>query len=221
MAGQFGLQPLISKSLAIVSDARFSGKDAGIVVERLLCISGEDTLTIDRKNTGSVTMRLPTRFTFLSNETPRLTESSGALAGRFLILPFTQSFYGREDRTLERRLTFELPGILRWAIAGWHLLQKQGRFVEPAASVEAREEFEDLLSPIGMWFRERCTVDPASREFTTQLFNSWKTWCAEQGRDKPGTMAEFGRLLATLPEKPKHRRNHLTGAFYERVRLGK
>lgn len=43
LAGAFGLQPLIDKSLAIVSDARFSGENVATVVERLLCISGEDT----------------------------------------------------------------------------------------------------------------------------------------------------------------------------------
>jgi putative DNA primase/helicase len=48
-AGEFGLAPLLSKSLAIISDVRFSGKGANVVVERLLSISGEDTLTINRK----------------------------------------------------------------------------------------------------------------------------------------------------------------------------
>src|SRR5262249_45111110 len=44
-SGEFGLAPLIGKPLAVISDARFSGRDDGIVVERLLSISGEDTLT--------------------------------------------------------------------------------------------------------------------------------------------------------------------------------
>jgi putative DNA primase/helicase len=45
LGGEFGLAPLIGKPLAIISDARFAGKDASVVVERLLSISGEDTLT--------------------------------------------------------------------------------------------------------------------------------------------------------------------------------
>ena len=72
LAGPFGLQPLIGKTLAIVSDARFHGENIATVVERLLCISGEDTLTVDRKYLTSVTMKLPTRFMFLTNEFPRL-----------------------------------------------------------------------------------------------------------------------------------------------------
>ena len=56
LAGPFGLQQLIGKTLAIVSDARFHGENIPTVVERLLCISGEDLATVDRKFLGSVTM---------------------------------------------------------------------------------------------------------------------------------------------------------------------
>ena len=63
LSTNFGLQPLIGKPLALISDARLSTKaDSKIVVERLLSISGEDSLTIDRKYKEPWTGRLPTRF---------------------------------------------------------------------------------------------------------------------------------------------------------------
>ena len=48
LAQNFGLQPLIGRTLAIISDARL-GSGRSVIVERLLSISGEDHLTIDRK----------------------------------------------------------------------------------------------------------------------------------------------------------------------------
>jgi putative DNA primase/helicase len=45
----FGLQPLLGKPVAIVADARFSGKDIQVAIERLLNISGEDDVTVNRK----------------------------------------------------------------------------------------------------------------------------------------------------------------------------
>jgi hypothetical protein len=72
LSGEFGLAPLIGKSLAVVSDARFAGKDASIVVERLLSISGEDTLTVNRKYRDQWTGKLPSRLHVLSNELPKL-----------------------------------------------------------------------------------------------------------------------------------------------------
>src|SRR5690606_6087501 len=147
LAGDFGLQPLIGKSLAIVSDARFSGQKMPVVIERLLCISGEDMVSVDRKYLGAVNMKLPTRFVFLTNELPRLVDASAALAGRFLVLPLANSFYGREDTTLADQLIEELPGILLWALDGWRRLRERGHFVQPASGEEAIQQLEDLASP--------------------------------------------------------------------------
>jgi putative DNA primase/helicase len=86
----FGLAPLIGKPLAIISDARLSARsDQAIIVERLLSISGEDAITIDRKFLPTWTGRLPTRFMLLSNELPRLSDNSGALAKRFIVCSFS------------------------------------------------------------------------------------------------------------------------------------
>jgi putative DNA primase/helicase len=115
----FGLAPLIGKRLAIISDARLSGRaDQHAIAERLLSITGEDALTIDRKYGSAWTGQLGSRFMILSNELPRLTGVSGALAGRFIMLSLTESFYGREDPGLTDNLLTALPGILNWAIAG-------------------------------------------------------------------------------------------------------
>lgn len=218
LGGPFGLQPLIGKSVAIVSDARFSG-DIQTVVERLLCISGEDTLTIDRKHLGSVTLKLPTRFVFLSNELPRLSDSSGALAGRFLLLRLTNSFYGREDRMLTEKLLSELPGILNWAITGWHNLHKRGHFVQPTSIASTLRDMEDLASPVGAFVRERCRTGNGQRVSAHDLYQAWRDWCVEEGRSNVSTKQTFGRdLLAAIPGITVHR-NHDVGRFYEGIAL--
>lgn len=200
LAGNFGLQPLLGKSLAIVSDARFTGENIQTVVERLLCISGEDTLTVDRKHLPSVTVKLPTRFVFLTNELPRLTDASGALAGRFVMLRLTKSFYGREDLTLTDKLLAELPGILNWAIAGWQQLRERGHFVQPGSAQEAMRELEDLASPVGAFVRDWCVVGADQRAWVGDLYAAFGRWCAEDGRSKVISKQMFGRnLLAAVP----------------------
>lgn len=115
----FGLAPLLGKPLAIISDARLGSTPAHTIVERLLSITGEDMLTVDRKFREPWSGKLATRFVVLSNELPRFKDSSGAIANRLLIAQMTTSFLGREDRDLDRRLHAELPAILRWALDGW------------------------------------------------------------------------------------------------------
>ncbi|PIW01652.1 MAG: hypothetical protein COW41_01995 [Deltaproteobacteria bacterium CG17_big_fil_post_rev_8_21_14_2_50_51_6] len=201
LATQFGLQPLIGKSLAIVSDARFTGTpDHIIVAERLLNISGEDALTIPRKYSEDVTLKLPTRFMFLSNELPRLTDASGALAGRFIVLQLIESFFGKEDVNLTDRLLSELPQILNWSLEGLRRLKTQGRFVQPGSALEAIAEMEAMGSPIKAFVDDCCVVGAQYEVDKGQLYTSWQKWCEKNGRDHRGTTATFGKdLRALLP----------------------
>ena len=70
LSEQFGLQPLIGASLAVIADARLDRNRAHVAVERLLSITGEDVLTVDRKYTDAWTGKMPTRIMMLSNELP-------------------------------------------------------------------------------------------------------------------------------------------------------
>jgi putative DNA primase/helicase len=73
-----------------VADERRHGRtDAAVVTERRLSISGEDQITVDRKYLPSVIGKLPTRFIVITNELPRLSDASGALSGRLILLRFT------------------------------------------------------------------------------------------------------------------------------------
>jgi putative DNA primase/helicase len=197
----FGLWPLLGKTVAMIQDARLSGRtDAAAVVERLLSISGEDAQTIDRKNLPHVTAKLYARFMLLTNELPKLNDSSGALPGRMIVLRLTRDWYGKEDTTLTDRLLAELPGILIWAIAGWQRLRDRGHFVQPDAGKILVGELADLASPVGAFVRERCRVALGCQIERSRLFGAWKFWCEEQGRDHPGDSGTFGRnLRAVIP----------------------
>lgn len=219
LAGQFGLQPLLGKSLAIVSDARFTGESVMTVVERLLCISGEDAVSIDRKFKESVTLKLPVKFAFLTNELPRFNDASTALAGRFLVLRLTKSFYGNEDIHLIEALRAELPSILLWAIEGWHALRDRGRFLEPEASRAAIQDIEDLSSPVNAFVRERCMVGPGHRVGCNDLYQAWCTWCTTEGRTTHTTAQVFGRDLGAAVAGVTRRRCTGRPSFYEGIGL--
>lgn len=201
LSSQFGLSAMIDKRLAIMSDARLSGRsDQAALAERLLSISGEDGQTIDRKFRDPWHGRLQTRFVILTNELPRISDSSGALASRFILLTMTRSFLGKEDHGLTNRLLSELPGIMNWSLEGLRRLRERGHFQQPASSAQAIAELEDLASPIGAFIRDCCLVQPGLTVFCDDIFTTWKLWGEEQGRTKPGTRQTFGRdLRAAIP----------------------
>lgn len=198
---RFGLQPLINKLLAVISDARLGTKaDQHAIAESVLRITGEDDITTDRKNRQAWTGKMRVRFLVISNELPRLADTSGALASRFIILRLVHSFYGREDQTLTDKLLAELPRILNWSIEGPQRLRKRGHFIQPASAAEAVRELEDLSSPVGAFIREKCELGPGCTVEINRLFEAWCDWCKTQGRDHPGTAQSFGRdLRAACP----------------------
>lgn len=154
----FGLQDLIGKPVALVSDARIGGKaDVALIAERLLSISGQDLQNVDRKYLEPWSGYLPTRFVILTNELPRFTDASGALASRFVVFMLTRSFYGKENPTLTDELCSELPAIFNWALDGLQKLRARARFEQPAASKVAIK-LEDLASPVGAFIREMCKL---------------------------------------------------------------
>jgi putative DNA primase/helicase len=196
----FGLAPLIGRPLAVISDARLGGPNTFTVVERLLSISGEDALSIDRKYREPWTGQLPTRFTVISNELPDLGDASGAIATRFLVLTLTRSWLGREDPELTSALLAELPGILSWALQGLDRLRSQGRFTEPASSRDAVMALADLASPVAAFVREACIRGPDREMPVRELYQAWRVWSKDHGRDRPPPEHVFGRdLRAAIP----------------------
>jgi putative DNA primase/helicase len=220
LVGEFGLQPLLGKTLAIIGDARFSGNGVATVTERLLSISGEDSIDVNRKHQPILTVRLPTRFMILSNELPRLNDTSTALAKRFIILQLKTSFLGREDLRLKERLNSELPGIFNWALEGHRRLNERGHFIQPESSRDAVQEIEDLSSPVANWFRQRCTQGDHYRADVKDAYADWSKFCEGNGIKDAGQAADFGRKLrAVLPGLKTKEGTH--GKFYPGFRLGK
>jgi hypothetical protein len=130
----FGLWPLLGKTLAIISDARLSGRtDAAMVVERLLSISGEDAQTIDRKNLPHVNTKLPVRFVLITSELPKLSDPSGGLTA---IANRRYQERGNHPIRANRRVAplsygacggLEKDPCLSFRSGGLNLVQSQGR----------------------------------------------------------------------------------------------
>ena len=171
----FGLQPLIGKTSAVVYDARFE-RGASRIIERVLNITGEDMLTIDRKNREALTLRLQTKLMFISNEVPNVIDQSGAFASRFIFLKLPQSFYGREDVELEVKLSRELPGILRLAIQHLQVLLERGRFIQPETGKRLAERMTALSSPVGEFMKQ--LLPSMSKE---DIWKQWADFCIAEG----------------------------------------
>ena len=141
--------------------------------------------------------QLSTRFCIFTNELPRLADSSGALASRFVVLMLEKSFYNRENPKLTEELTEELPAIFNWSLDGLQRLRGRGRFQSPATSREAIQELEDLASPVGAFMRDRCAVGADLSVAAADLYRAYRLWCEEHGRQAINQQL-FGRDLRAV-----------------------
>ncbi|API59623.1 hypothetical protein BSL82_10090 [Tardibacter chloracetimidivorans] len=203
MTSNFGFQPLIGKLVALIPDARVGGGvNTQAIVEKLLMLSGEDSITVDRKNQTAWTGQLAARVVMLTNEVPRLGDASGALPGRFITLSMFNSFFGREDLGLTSRLLAELPAIFRWALDGRDRLKARGYFVQPASGLDDAEEMYELGNPMAVFVKECCEIDPEAVELVADLYEVWRGWCASNGHH-PGASNSFSRALGVAFPKLK------------------
>ena len=79
----FGMQSFIGKKVVVFSDARMDGipwQSQALVAERMLTITGEDSVDINRKGIGYWSGTLGCRLVIFSNELLKFKDESGALA---------------------------------------------------------------------------------------------------------------------------------------------
>jgi len=164
LAGEFGLAPLEGKSAAIIGDASSpKGADSTRATEIIKGVTGEDAITINKKHKDQQTLRLSVRFVILCNQLLDMPDASGALANRMILFPFRESFLGREDLTLEKRLLDELPGILQWSLRGLRALRANGKLIQPESGNQARADFARLSSPVRGFIDDRLVCERPPR----------------------------------------------------------
>ncbi len=220
LAENFGLAPLVGKSLAVIGDAQLSKKDdKSKICETIKGIVGEDKQTINRKYREPIQTVLGCRFVMFANMVPELVDVSGTIASRMIFLRTQKSFLGKEDTTLRDRLMAELPGILCWAIFGWEELRRVGHFPQPSSGQILQRRMLQAASLVASFIQDRCEVGPNLCVRTDDLYDSWVDWCQTESEIDPGSKEALGRRLNKCqPHVTKERVRN--GARRERVYQG-
>lgn len=94
------------------------------------------------------------------------------------------------------RLAAEKPGILNWLIAGALEWLTTRVIPQPKTMSEVLSDFWADSSPLLEWMGDWCdTSDPEAREPSKRLYDHFKKWCEDSGREHVMTETAFGRAL--------------------------
>jgi putative DNA primase/helicase len=126
----------------------------------------------------------------ITNHLPKVPADDPALWARLLVVPFDQSFLGREDRGLEERLAKDLPAVLAWAVAGWVEYQRRGCLDPPESVTAATSSYRVNNDHLAQFIEDRCLLNPHMHVASSALWNEWEAWCSASNI-RPGTNRTF------------------------------
>ena len=184
---------LIGKRVGVFPDVRFKpGKhygasyDAGGIThtsaELLLNIVGQDHITIGRKYSKAWHGQLRLKLILISNEVPNLNDTQGILPSRFIKVKFTQSFFGKEDVDLRKKLEAELSGIAARCMTAYRRLIARGKFVQPESGVELERKVLAESDPYTAFVNDVFVIDPAGTVSCGMAKTKFEIWCRDRGR---------------------------------------
>jgi putative DNA primase/helicase len=196
LASNFGLEPLVGKTLGIMGDARTPNtEEAAVMMDRLLRITGCDPVDVNRKGRLQLDgVRLPIRLVLISNEMPNLRDNGGAIVNRYLPLLMTMSFAGREDPDLPAALKAEISSILNWAIEGRRRLREDEKFLAPESAAHLLDVAREMASPVAVFVDEVCVLEAGAKIECRLLWAHFDSW-ARRCNHKPVNPQLFGRNL--------------------------
>lgn len=194
----FGLQSLIGKRLALISDARIGRRsNKSAITETLLRVSGEDPLSVARKFQPDWEGRLGVVIVIMGNEPPTFHDASSALMARYRVLAMRQSFVGREDRGVGKAIRAEMPGVLNWAIEGWRKLNQTGEIIQPTSAVDVVASMDRLANVVRAFVEDMCVLDPNGEVDKAILFDEFQRWCDANNVRSSLSREWFGREIMT------------------------
>jgi putative DNA primase/helicase len=138
----------------------------------------------------------------VGNNKPSLRGVDEAIRRRLHLIPFTVTIPEQDrDPDLPEKLRAEWPAILRWAIDGCLMWQRNG-LTPPALVTDATEEYLEAEDATALWLDDCTESDPNAWEAASSLFASWKRW-AERTGEFVGTQKRLGQTLRDRGLSPK------------------
>lgn len=154
--------------------------DVRVNVGLLKDLSGESPVST-RHLYGKTFEYTPTFTTVLiGNDLPDFPTGDTALWARTKAVPFTQSFTGREDKSLEEVLRSEASGIAAWIIEGASRYYAEG--LQDVDAVTAHtEDFRDETGCLGALQGDLFEYDEKNRILQSTFHQALKTWQRKNG----------------------------------------
>ena len=170
---------------------------------RIKALTGGDPIAARFMRGDFFEFRPQFKLMIVGNHRPRLRNVDEAIRRRLHLIPFAVTIpAGEQDKTLQKQLEAEWPGILQWAVEGCLEWRRVG-LAPPDAVRAATDDYISGEDGFGLWLDE-CTEVASDWAFerTADLFANWKSWADRTG-EFAGTMRRFAQNMQARGFSPK------------------
>jgi P4 family phage/plasmid primase-like protien len=138
----------------------------------------------------------------LSNSQPATKDTSGALADRALVFPFSHAVpRASRDTRLPQKLKEELPGILARCVRAYGQLVKRGDWLFPADCTTAWSRWIDQSNPLQLFVSDCMTEEAGGIVKASDLWDAYRSWWREEtGSDHNAAMGRRNTFYAKLEQ---------------------
>jgi putative DNA primase/helicase len=147
-------------------------------------ITGEDFITVEKKNKAPFSFRPYARLLFSCNEIPKnYGDKSNAFYRRLIIVRFDRAIpMDKRDVHLKDKLKEEQDGIFMWALEGLkRLLKNNYAFSESERSREELKKYRTESNSILSFVQDNCVLKEKKLIELKELYKEYRQYCEESG----------------------------------------
>ena len=143
---------------------------------RLKAITGEDSVTARLLYKEATTYQPQFKLWLAVNNLPNVADNTNGYWRRVKVILFRAQFEGKSvDKDLTATLNTEIRGIMKWAIEGFKLYQKEG--LEPPTEVmQATQQYHHQNDIVAEWLDDTIEKKSNSSLGATDLYNEFLKW---------------------------------------------
>lgn len=165
---------------------------------KLKDLTGGDSLTARFLHREFFDFAPTHKLVIRGNHKPAIIGTDEGIWRRLRLVPFTVQIPAEEqDVNLLGKLRGELPGILKWAVAGCLEWQREG-LKPPGCVLDAVRQYRTEADTLGRFLEEQCEARPLAQVKSGAFFKRYQGFCEQVGerwipaKDLPAEMRRRG-----------------------------
>lgn len=140
-------------------------------------LTGDDAVTARKLYGNEFEFKPEFKLWMATNHKPIIRGTDDGIWRRIHMIPFTvQIPVDKVDRQLKSKLEREYPAILRWAVEGCLLWQREG-LKQPKAVLDMTREYRREMDVISGFLDDRCEVGEGFSAKSSELYAAYSAWC--------------------------------------------